>query len=972
MFNNQSEPHIFGTPVGQDFPMALLRGIESRLEHHPPQDWAQAEIFLSTRRMQRKLFALFAQGPGRLMPKIRLITDLSSDLTFPHIPKSVHPLERRLEITQLVRQLLSNSDGLTPRSAIFELASSLANLMEEMQSEGVAPDVISNLDVSDISGHWERALSFINMVRPYFEGETAPGVEARQRACVMGLAARWQHNPPQHPIIIAGSTGSRGTTFELMKAVAGLPKGALVLPGFDFDMPKHVWDKLIDPRTGEDHPQYRFSKLLRALNTEADQVRRWIDEGPPNPARNKLISLALRPAPVTHHWRREGPVLKDLESATRDITWLVAPNQRVEAMAIALGLREAAENGKVAAVITPDRNLTRRISTALEAWNITPDDSAGISLNFTAPGRFLMHVLDLAKSQITAEVLLVLLKHPLAHSGQDRGQHLLHTRDLELYLRKEGPAYLAPNTLEKWAGKDELRNNWVSWINACVFNSWPTRTSPLKVWLSHHKETSERLSHGPEGEDGALWKRASGRDTLAAMDDLAKHAHAAGKVELIDYKAILYGVLNGSETRNQNSQHPNILIWGTLEARVQGADLVVLAGLNDGNWPEPPSPDPWLNRSLRLQAGLLLPERKIGLSAHDFQQAIGAKEVWVTRSVKSEDAETVPSRWLNRIENLLNGLSETKEASLVSKMHERGNGWLNLVSEMEAVSPPQPTPRPSIAPPVHIRPTQLSITEIKTLIRDPYAIYARHILGLRRIDSLVKKPDAPLRGTIIHQILERFVDSGPWPDVVTAKAGLVKTSSSMLIDLVPWPATRRIWQARVERFAQWFAEYEMERQTNFSSTHSEITGKISLPSLGFTLTGKADRIDIVGDGAAHIYDYKTGSAPSTKEQLYFDKQLLLEAEMLKRGAFKGLGALGVVGAEYISLGGQPKHVAAPLDESDIWSEFSKLIQAYQNQNQGYAARRAMLTSDAHSDYDHLSRFGEWSTVTRATLIPVSK
>ena len=190
MFNNQSEPHIFGTPVGQDFPMALLRGIESRLEHHPPQDWAQAEIFLSTRRMQRKLFALFALGPARLMPKIRLITDLSSDLTFTHIPKSVHPLERRLEITQLVRQLLSNSDGLTPRSAIFELASSLANLMEEMQSEGVAPEVISNLDVSDISGHWERALGFINMVRPYFEGETAPGVEARQRACVMGIAAR--------------------------------------------------------------------------------------------------------------------------------------------------------------------------------------------------------------------------------------------------------------------------------------------------------------------------------------------------------------------------------------------------------------------------------------------------------------------------------------------------------------------------------------------------------------------------------------------------------------------------------------------------------------------------------------------------------------------------------------------------------------------------------------------------------------
>ena len=171
---------------------------------------------------------------------------------------------------------------------------------------------------------------------------------------------------------------------------------------------------------------------------------------------------------MTHHWRQEGPYLTELDRATQDITWLEAPNQRVEAKAIALQLRHATELGQTAAVITPDRNLTRRIATALAAWNITPDDSAGIPLNLTAPGRFLLHVLDLAQPQLTSETLLVLLKHPVTHSGEGRGQHLRNTRELELYLRRHGPAFLTPQALLKWAEAQDHYRPWVDWINANI------------------------------------------------------------------------------------------------------------------------------------------------------------------------------------------------------------------------------------------------------------------------------------------------------------------------------------------------------------------------------------------------------------------------------------------------------------------------------------------------------------------------
>ena len=968
MFSSQETPRVFGTQSNQNFPDALLEGLTKRLKGFPPEDWAKVVIYVNTRRMQRRLSQLFLSGPARLLPKINLITDIAHEPTLTDFPMPVPTLERRLEITQLVRGLLSRVEGLAPRSASFDLANSLTALMDEMQGEGIAPSVLKNLDVSDVSGHWERTLQFINIVQDYFESGAIPDTEARQRACVLALAKSWKLSPPNKPIILAGSTGSRGTTFQLMLAISKLPQGAIVLPGFDFDMPSNVWDRLNDPSTGEDHPQFRFSRLLESLKINATQVEHWVGSTTMSSARNKLISLAMRPAPATHHWQREGPSLKNLSDATREITWLEAPDQRTEAMAISLRLREAAETGQTAAVITPDRNLTRRISSILASWNITPDDSAGIPLSLTAPGRFFLHVLELAKSQITSEELLILLKHPLTHSGGDRGQHLLNTRELELHLRQNGPAFLSPKSLLDWSGDTGLHKNWVTWLISCIFTNWPKATQPMNTWLDQHCTLAKRLSSGPNETDSKLWEQAPGRDTKKLIDDLILHGPAAGRLNLPDYNSIFRGMLGTSETRDQNITHSNILIWGTLEARVQSADLVILSGLNDGIWPEPPTPDPWLNRNLRLQAGLLLPERKIGLSAHDFQQAMGARSVWVTRALRSDDAETVPSRWLNRIENLLNGLIKQDGSTWLQDMKLRGADWIHLVEQSEVTLSLASTPRPCVSPPIHTRPTKLAITDIKNLIRDPYTIYAKHVLNLRRLDSLKKSPDAPFRGTVIHEILEAFIKTGPWKSAEKAKTELLSLSHTMLQNLVPWPTARRMWQARVKRFADWFTKGEALRQIDLLSSHTEVWGKAVLEDTGFTLVGKADRIDVFHDGTARIYDYKTGPLPSNAQQLHFDKQLLLEVEILKRGGFEGLSAMQVAGATYIGVGNDPKLSDAPLNETDVWVKFSALIKSYQNPSQGYTARRAMHMIDSSSDYDQLSRYGEWGTNEPALLI----
>ncbi|MGB0799354.1 MAG: hypothetical protein ACPGRD_08555 [Planktomarina sp.] len=427
-------PRVFGSPLGSDFLSVLVDGLHDRLRDAPPQEWARVEIFVNTARMRRRLKTLLTQGPARVLPKIRLITDLVDDPVYCDLPPAVPPLQRRLEIAQLVGQLIDQIPDLAPQSAVFDLSDSLANLMGEMQFEGIDPADLRTLDVTDVSGHWDRALKFINIVQRYFERDAQPDSDARLRATVMGLISAWETSPPTHPIILAGSTGSRGTTYDLMSAVAALPQGAVILPGFDFDLPQTIWESLANLKTGEDHPQFRFARLMADGNLTRDDIAPWSQAQDINHARNRLVSLALRPAPMTHHWLREGPHLTDLDNATQGITWVEAPDQRIEALSIALRLRQAADQGKTAAVITPDRNLTRRIASALGRWNIVPDDSAGIPLMLTAPGRFLLHVLDFAPGKVTAENLLVMLKHPLTHTGKNRGDHLLFTHDLEAYL----------------------------------------------------------------------------------------------------------------------------------------------------------------------------------------------------------------------------------------------------------------------------------------------------------------------------------------------------------------------------------------------------------------------------------------------------------------------------------------------------------------------------------------------------------
>ncbi|WP_120499996.1 double-strand break repair protein AddB [Roseovarius sp. EL26] len=970
MFDALDHPRVYGVSLGSDFPKALVNGLVARTANLPPDALARCHLVVNTRRMARRVRALFDQGPPCLLPKISLISQLP-DTYFPsQIPPAAPPLRRRLEVAQLITRLLESDPSIASRASVYDLADQLVALMDEMQGEGVSPDMIDALDVSDQSGHWRRIKSFLGIVSPYFESnQNEPDPEARQRRAIEQLIESWHASPPDHPVIVAGSTGSRGATQILMQAVAKLPQGAIILPGFDLDMPGAVWDRLMPNNSDglplEDHPQYRFADLMEKLGLQFDDVPHWHQAPPANPNRNKVLSLALRPAPVTDQWLIDGPNLPDLPAAMQDVTLLNAASQRHEAMAIALRLRQAAQDGTTAALITPDRNLTRQVSAALDRWNITPDDSAGMPLHRSAPGRFLRHVGDLLRQPLTAELLLTLLKHPLCHAGQGRGPHLRLTRELELHLRRKAAPYPDEETLHNWAEGCGIEGakDWIVWLCYCLIGQNNAADQPMSDLIVHHIDLAERLSGGIDPDDApALWSGDAGKAAHQVMQELVEAAPAASVLNTFDYINIFSAVLARKEVRNPITPNPNILIWGTLEARVQGVELLILAGLNEGSWPESPSPDPWLNRALRHQAGLLLPERRTGLSAHDFQQAACAPEVWFTRSLRSNDSETITSRWVNRLQNLLSGLPDQGGPEALQQMQARGQLWLDRVQALENPTPIDPAPRPAPCPPPSARPKRLSVTEIRHLIRDPYAIYAKHILNLRPLDPLMRGPDPAIRGTVLHKVLEKFIRATLDHSETLTKSHLLQLTQDILATDVPWAEARTLWLARMEQIADWFIETEQVRRTVARPTAFEARGSASCTDPEFSLNGTADRIDMDETGAVHVYDYKTGTPPTKDQQVHFDKQLLLEAAIAQQSGFGNLAPAHVARAVYIGLASGGKEVDAPLlDEPPevTWDKLKMLISAYSETETGYTARRAMHLKRDYGNYDQLARFGEW-------------
>jgi ATP-dependent helicase/nuclease subunit B len=934
-----------------------------------------------TRRAARGFGDAFAKvlGGAALLPQFRALGESEDDdFLFDtlgegvDLPPAIGRIRRQLLLAHLIRAKPAADGALLPFAQAAALAASRAGVMDEIDTQGADRGTLTAVIPASLAEHWQDVTRFLAVIDNEWpailaaEGASNP---ARRRASVLqALATRLRTHPPDGLVIAAGSTGSIPATADLLAAIAELPQGAVVLPGLDRDLDKDSWTAL-DPG----HPQYGLKELLKRLNMAREDVQPWT-KVQANAAREMLLREVLRPAPTTDAWRalaENGTA--PLREGLNGLTVISAATPDEEALAIALALREALEiPGRTAALVTPDRTLARRVAAQMHRWGVRIDDSAGRPLAHMAAGSFLCLLAEAAAEQFAPVPLLALLKHPFTRMGQNGAAFRARARELDRWcLRGPRPdpgldgiarAIAKAKDAYRPPPMDALMALAVWWqAVADVLRPLETLYASNKVDLHDlliaHGQAAEKLAQGPE--NNPLWTGTDGAKAAQLYADMLAAAADLPPIEPQSYAPLFRSLAMGITVREGFGHHPRLAILGPLEARLQRYDLTILGGLNEGGWPESTGADPWFSRPMRAALGLEQPERRIGQAAHDFAGLAAQPAVLLTRSEKTQGAPAIASRWLQRLSQLTNGL---KLAAPPATDYARLAARLNVVPQETRI------PRPAPCPPVGARPQRLSVTEIETWLRDPYAIYAKHVLGLLPLEEL-DQPVGPLeRGTTLHTVLERFVRDHPAQLPDNAAEILIATANAVFAENAIPQAALALWRPRFLRVVHAIIAFETARRDTIARSYLETKGTLVFDGTPpFTLSGKADRIDILKNGNAAILDYKSGRAPSKKQvNQFLAPQLPLEAAMLKRGAFQGLGKHASKTLLYLSLADEknarkPVHFDNAMElAEEAHARLKAHIARFHDPATPYPSRVMPYRTDSTGDYDHLARVREWA------------
>jgi ATP-dependent helicase/nuclease subunit B len=1021
------EPRVFSIHPGAPFLPTLVRAIldgnlvPGHRFRDDPLALADLTIFLPTRRAARALSGAFLDalgGTAAILPRIRPLGDIDDDQAFGlvdpvdlDLPPAIGESDRLLALARLIvdwRRHVSLDRLLTPSGQPIQvpgstadavhLARELLSLLDQAAAETVDWTQLSRLVPEDHAAWWQMTLTFLEIATAAWpqhlkEMSLLDPVERRTRIS-LGIAARLEEHGSRGPMIAAGSTGSVPATARLIRSIAGLGNGAVVLPGLDFDLPEPMFEDLTGLPGAPSHPQAAMARLLSTIGIDRRDVRPLGAVPAAGILRARIVSEALLPAEYTDSWPTSAATFERTPEAMSDalggVKLMVAANEAEEALGVALALRETLETpGATAALVTPDRGLARRVCHELARFGVTAEDSAGTPMARTRTGVLALLTAEVALDGLPPNGLVALMKHPLASFGMDRPRARAAARALELAVLR-GPR-LAAGSDALVAAADRLcspAGRAATMLDAArlddarrIARRVREALRPLEALKSEEHVTLARFLEAemaalravvadPEGSDARLFEGAAG----TAFTELAAAFLASPGADLTirprEAPTMLRALMAGETVRRPHAQ-ARVSIWGPLEARMMTVDRLVVGGLNEGVWPMATDTGPWLSRPMRAGLAFSPPESRIGLSAHDFAQSLGCADVVLTRSLKRAGAPTVPTRFLQRLTGLIG-----KERS--QAMEARGADFVRWARALDEGPRLQRIERPNPKPPLAARPKRLSVTEIETWIRDPYAIYARRILRLEPLKDLGERPDFGTRGTVLHAALAEFAAVWKDPYDKSAVTALIETGRRWFDqEFGAYPEIYALWWPRFVAVAGFVVE-DFEATCGQVERLPEQTGEWQVfpGEDGFVLRGRADRIDIQPDGRVSIVDFKSGTAPSDR-QIATAKapQMPLEAAIAARGGFGVVGPVetselvhvvlkGIRGRDEVRryVGLSAKDLVRDLPETIAEAErrLIGLIEAYRDPDKPYLSRAHPFRQSDRGDYDHLARVKEWS------------
>lgn len=969
-----SHPSVYNIPINRGFADALAAGLVARSKGDRLA-LARAIILLPNNRAQRAITDAFvrrAEG-GLLLPRLVSIGDPELDdrigpLFDPageeRVPPAIDPLSRQLILARLIGEARRKDDPIEPVEAV-RLAADLARTLDQMIVEEVDPVRLAEAVPAELSEHWQASLDLLLIVLRRWPEELARrgriDLADRRNRLLAATERRWAATPPHGLIVAAGITAAAPAVGRLLRRIARLPQGMVVLAGLDRFMPAEEWDALGGGEGGrpiETHPQYALRQLLDRMGVARAEVRPWrAGRDGASADRARAIGNAMAPAAFTDKWQALPPRARRL-SGVRAIE---LPNPAAEAQAIAIALRESVETpARTAALVTPDRELATRVAAHLRRWGIEADDSAGIPLSRTPAGTLLRAIADAAAESFAPVALLALLKHPLVRAGERRLLWLDGVRLLDRALRgpRSGPGLDAVTRFLQ-DGDDRTRphrSKALAWWQTVLPLLQPLETAfavsePRLADLLEAISSTAGLLAGDEA-----WSRPAGRAAAELIAGLEAGADDGPRtISAYAFPAFFQTMADAVAVRPPQGGHPRVFIWGLIEARLQQTDLVILGGLNEGVWPSLPAPDPWLAPAIRATLGLPGLERRIGIEAQQFAAGLGGPQILLARARRDARAPAVASRFWLRLVAMTGGLAPPQQLAR----------WVDGLDRPGEFAPAD---RPAPCPPVADRPRRLAVTKLDRLKADPFAFYADAMLRLRAWDGVDADPSAAWRGSAVHAVFEAWIkqdDCDPTRLRPRAEALLAETAAH--------PVLRALWTPRLLEAIDWVASEVAEGLAQGRRPiAAERKGVIDVA--GIRLEGTVDRIDRMADGSIAIVDWKTGKPPSKRAVAEgYSMQLGLLGLIAEKGGFEDVS--GTPNAfEYWSLAakdGRLGYRTSPvgldrkgdgIDPADFTSRAARVLTGAVEE---YLLRDAPFVAKLHpeyapyGDYDQLMRLDEW-------------
>lgn len=970
-------PELYNVAAHLSFVDQLATGIVDRFGNDPIS-LSNVLILLPNRRAVRSLREAFLRlndGKPTILPNMQPIGDVDEDGLIMSGGSLYDDLDLKPAVPAHIRQMILMNiiydwhkkalKDIPENATCAVLAEALGSLLDQVQTEEVSFADMEEIVPEEYAIHWQQTLEFLKIVTEMWPDILATtgymDAAERRNRLLRGMAEKWINSPPTYPIIAAGSTGSIKSTAHLLSVIARLPQGMVVLPGIDQNMDDETWEKI-----EETHPQSTMKHLLEEIGVERVEINNW-DGSDPASDHDKTIFFReiMRPAETTHLWR---DLDKQSDQAIRQI---ITPGSREEAGIIAMMMREQLEYpGKTAALVTPDRMLARQVAGELNRWGIEIDDSAGTPLFNKAVGVFLRLSAELISENFSPVSLMSLLKHPLTAGGENIADFRAKVRLFERsYLRGPRPPaglYGIEKVMAHESGVDDELHRWWQGLKTIIEPFDALMADPNVTFsdmLMAHIEMAEKIAATDEETgDRRIWKGEDGEAAARLIEDLQQAAPYMRHFKADQYAALFDQFMKSVTVRSKYGQHPRLNIWGPLEARLQHADLMILSGLNEGIWPPEAGDDPWMSRPMRRDFGLPGLEQKIGLSAHDFVQTASAGNVVITRAEKQDGTPTVKSRWLNRLHAIIGDHHHEMESAKWLDWYQK----IDAPDKEETIAPPMPKP------PVDKRPRTLSVTRIQQWMQDPYSIYASKILKLKKLDELDQDPGAIDKGVMIHDILDEFMTSYKDHLPENAVEELINIGRKYFKEKIDKPTVRTFWWPRFKQIAKWFVETESNRRKSMKTIATETSGRINLKLSGgeFTLTAKADRIDIMDDGTLSIIDYKTGSPPTLRSlKAGYTPQLPLEGVIAVNGGFDLVPAKQVSDLSYWQLSGgeiagkissfnASKKVDVMEEVKKSYDGLTKLVTTFDLLETPYLSNPNPMQR-GYGEFDHLARSKEW-------------